>query len=487
MADASIIIQKSSTSAIDPSAGVISRQISARPFRVAVVASALAGIDATAAVIASLAIMAIAAWIGIAIDVPWYALSILAVTFGGLLGLYTAAGPSPFERFRLRVIASSCAAGLLIFISEPLEWHDSFVLVPFKAALLIVLGHYAEAALRFAFMRAKLWCAPTIVVNDNDKGRQIATALLSRPDIGLSPIGFVHSPDHNAASTDAGSSLPLVGTTADLGRLGAEVAIFTSSQELAKVFSQQRIGSPLPRLLLFENTAEIGSLWLRPRMLGDSIGIEVQSNQDRRGGRTVKRLMDLLLVTPLAIVALPIVLVTALLIVLINPGPAFYQQERIGRHGRPIRVLKLRSMYRNSEERLREHLQNNPDARAEWDRYFKLFDDPRILPLIGRFIRMSSIDELPQLWNVLKGEMSLVGPRPFPAYHMQAFDPEFQALRTSVQPGLTGLWQISARSNGDISIQKSQDLFYIRNRSLWLDLYILLQTVPAVLFGNGAR
>jgi lipopolysaccharide/colanic/teichoic acid biosynthesis glycosyltransferase len=149
-------------------------------------------------------------------------------------------------------------------------------------------------------------------------------------------------------------------------------------------------------------------------------------------------------------------------------------------------MWKLRTMHRNAAELLEMTLEADPAARREWHGAFKLRQDPRVLRKGGHFLRRSSLDELPQLWNVLKGEMSLVGPRPLPEYHLEAFDKEFRVLRERVRPGITGLWQVTTRSNGGTGLQKALDTYYICNWSIWLDLEIACRTVVAVARGRGA-
>jgi lipopolysaccharide/colanic/teichoic acid biosynthesis glycosyltransferase len=272
-----------------------------------------------------------------------------------------------------------------------------------------------------------------------------------------------------------------------LSEFDVPIVVFTSPHEMARVILQEELPATFSRLLLVEDTTDLGVLGLRPRMLGDAVGFEVCCDRGHAGREVIKRVIDLCLAVPLALLALPVIAALAGLIGLTSPGTSFYTQERVGRHGKPIRILKLRTMYADAESRLEGYLAQNPSAKDEWQRFFKLKQDPRILPVVGNFVRRCSLDELPQFWNVIRGDMSLVGPRPFPAYHVRAFDPRFQTLRASINPGLTGLWQISVRSNGDIDVQKAQDTFYINNWSLWLDFYILVQTLPAVLRGSGAR
>jgi lipopolysaccharide/colanic/teichoic acid biosynthesis glycosyltransferase len=200
----------------------------------------------------------------------------------------------------------------------------------------------------------------------------------------------------------------------------------------------------------------------------------------------MKLLMDQAIAAPLFVASIPILAMAAVWIKLSSRGPAFYRQTREGMAGRRIPVWKLRTMHIDGDGLLEDWLEKHPEDREQWRRYFKLRHDPRVLPVIGPLLRRTSLDELPQLWNVLRGDMSLVGPRPLPDYHLQGFASEFLTLRTRVLPGLTGLWQVSARSEGDVSVLEALDTYYIRNWSPWLDLYILARTVTAVLLGRGA-
>lgn len=403
--------------------------------------------------------------------------------------LYTTGGPSPCERLRIRAL---CIAAITAFdlITQPFV---SAGLAPlllaalFNAACLLLIGYYTEATVRASMIRLGLWGARTAILGCGEQSRRLASMLAERQDLGLSPIGFIQTA-RDSEPQKAQLPLPLIGTTADPRGLGADIEIvLAGSQEDLATMTGAVQGSVSPGLLLIANEHDMQNLWVRTRALGDATAFEIRRDLYRPYNRVLKRATDVLVGGTLALLAAPIVAILALAIKLIDAGPAFYVHGRVGHFGQTVRVLKLRTMYADAEERLEEHLRRDPKARMQWQRFFKLDHDPRVLPLIGSFIRRTSLDELPQLWNVLRGDMSLVGPRPFPSYHMNSFDAEFQAIRTSVPPGITGMWQISSRSNGDLDTQKAQDLFYIRNWSLWLDIYILLETLPAVLTAKGAK
>ncbi|MCL6465863.1 MAG: sugar transferase [candidate division WOR-3 bacterium] len=201
-------------------------------------------------------------------------------------------------------------------------------------------------------------------------------------------------------------------------------------------------------------------------------------------GRRLKRIVDLIIsLLALLLLALPM-LVVAILIKLTSPGPVFYKHRRLGRNMREFDLLKFRTMYKDAGQRLEEILKSDPKKREEFARTFKLKDDPRVTPL-GRWLRKFSIDELPQLFNVLVGQMSLVGPRPIVEKEVEYYR-DYSLLLFRVPPGLTGLWQVSGRTDTSYEERVKLDTRYVREWTLAGDLVIILKTVPAVLSRRGA-
>lgn len=197
----------------------------------------------------------------------------------------------------------------------------------------------------------------------------------------------------------------------------------------------------------------------------------------------VKRGFDLVGALALGLIFSPLMLVIALLLRR-EGAPVIYRHRRVGRDGKPFECLKFRSMVPDAERKLRELLDRRTDLKDEWLRDHKLRHDPRITTL-GRFLRRTSFDELPQLWNVLRGEMSLVGPRPIVREEMMRYG-RCLPVYLSAKPGITGLWQVTGRNDTDYRRRVALDVYYIRKRSALLDVYILLKTTRVVFAGGGA-
>jgi Undecaprenyl-phosphate galactose phosphotransferase WbaP len=333
------------------------------------------------------------------------------------------------------------------------------------------------------------WGVPVMVIGAGSTGRAVIRNLKANKILGYRPVACLEDDLHKHGSCEG---VPVVGTLSDAKFVaktyGAQYAIVAiPGMPRERLIWNLRTWSRIfPNIMIVPNLAGVASLWTEPRDLGGVLGLEIRHNLLNPINQRTKRALDIA-VSALGLIAVaPLLALCALWIKRVSPSNPFYRQEREGKDGRTLRVLKLRTMYPKADLMLEEHLAADPHAREEWNRFCKLKKDPRILPGVGNFLRKTSLDELPQLWNVLKGEMSLVGPRPFPSYHNRRFDPDFHSLRVQVTPGLTGLWQVSARSDGDLNVQASLDGYYIRNWSLWLDLYILIRTVRTVLAQEGS-
>ncbi len=421
----------------------------------------------------------------------WFTAPLVLVTYA-VLGLYPGVGLSPVEELRRLIAANGIVflalAGAIFFHKDVTSFSRGIFILQWLFST--VLPPLARAAARSLFARRAWWGVPILIFGAGRAAHLVIDTLKSRPALGLKPVACLDDGEHLRRSrcSDVEIAGPLAAAP-EIGRAyGIRHALVAmpslSARQLIEVL--ERRAAVFPHVIIVPDLLGMASLWVTARDLGGVLGLELSQNLLMPLNRRLKRALDLALCVLFAPLAAPLVALAALWIKRVNPGPAFYAQEREGEGGSTIRVHKLRTMYLDSDTLLREHLERNPAARDEWRRHFKLKDDPRVLPGVGRLLRRTSLDELPQLWNVVRGEMSLVGPRPFPFYHLDQFEAEFRRLRGQVRPGLTGLWQVETRSDGNLAQQQKLDTYYIRNWSLWLDVYILARTVTAVLARNGA-
>jgi undecaprenyl-phosphate galactose phosphotransferase len=198
----------------------------------------------------------------------------------------------------------------------------------------------------------------------------------------------------------------------------------------------------------------------------------------------VKRALDLALTLPLVVFVSPLLMLIYALLKILDPGPALFTQVRVGRDGAYFVVYKFRTMRVDAEQRLKHLLKTNPHAAAEWAKYQKLRNDPRVT-MLGKFLRKSSLDELPQLLNILRGEMSVIGPRPVTASEMQRYGAAIP-FYTAARPGVLGLWQVKGRNRLTYPERISLDIEYVQTWSIWQDFRILFMAIPVVLLARGA-
>ena len=356
----------------------------------------------------------------------------------------------------------------------------AFVLVPLARA----------GALRL-LRRFRWWPEPVVLVGSEPGTAELAGLLARLPGLGFRPVGRLVT-GHDEAGPESGgaggaSAAPVLGTVADaeaVAERGVRVAVVGGGAGPGE--GLDRLRRLFPRVVVLRRYQDLPVEGVQVRNFGGLLGLEYGNNLLRWHARLAKRTMDLVVGGAALLLALPVIGAAVVAVRLSSPGPALYRQEREGRRGRPIRVPKIRTMVPDAEDRLEEHFEQDPALRREWEAGYKLRRDPRVIPTLGPLLRRFSVDELPQLWSVVKGDMSLVGPRPFPAYHLEALSLRSLELRRQVRPGITGLWQVAARGVADVEAQEAWDTHYIRNWSLWLDLYILGRTVSTVLSGRGA-
>jgi exopolysaccharide biosynthesis polyprenyl glycosylphosphotransferase len=409
-----------------------------------------------------------------------------------LCGLYQSKRLSSARRETAEVLMATFAGSIILF---SLGWMFRIVLITPKfialfwvaSAFTIVAGRLAVRSVLKALRLKGRNLRQLLIVGTNQRAVEYAKKIESRPDLGYRIVGFVENgwSDNQTFHRSGYSIVTDFEKFPDFIRKQVvdEVMIclpmkshYEKSSEIVKICEEQgviiRFLSDFFNLELARTRSET--------LDGDSV-ITISTGAMRGRPLLVKRGIDILFSLIVLLLAAPCLIIVALLIKLTSPGPVFFTQERVGLNKRIFGLYKFRTMVAGAEKMQKELEQLNEASGP----VFKINDDPRIT-WIGKYLRKTSVDELPQLLNVLQGEMSLVGPRPLPVRDYEGFDEDWQRRRFSVRPGITCLWQVAGRSSIPFEKWMELDMEYIDKWSLGLDLRILAKTIPAVLKGSGA-
>ncbi len=406
--------------------------------------------------------------------------------------LYPGIVLAPAEEVRRLATGSFfCFAGIAVSVVLETEGRAVIAMAMVAATpLASVCLPVARQAARRLLSGAGVWGVPAAVYVFEHSGNAAVDRLSRHPDLGYRPAVIV-----NMAADGPGQSaygdVPEFPPTKELqdmlGRLGVKVAVVIEKADDGSG-DNQRLHASVMRQYRYTLSVpldqDIRTVYSSVRDIGGIIGFLTTRNLTKPGELLLKRLVDIILLLVAAAPTLLVTLAAAIAIKATSPGPVFYGHKRVGKNGREITVWKFRSMVANSQEILERMLAEDPALRAEWERDRKLKDDPRITG-VGRFLRSTSLDELPQLWNILRGDMSFVGPRPVTRPELEKYGSQADFI-LSVQPGLSGMWQVSGRSDTGYEERMLLDGYYIQNWSIWLDLWIITKTIWVVLRGRGA-
>jgi Undecaprenyl-phosphate galactose phosphotransferase WbaP len=418
----------------------------------------------------------------------WHLLPIFLVVFLAL-DMYRQVALGPAEElkrcFQALGLGFLCAAAISFLAKNSVDYSRAVFILAWTCSA-IVLPFIRQKA-RSLLAHGGMWGYPVVIIGGGATGQWLVRVLRRAPGLGLHPVAILDDGLPIGAEVQGVKVLGGLDQAAAVAKAtGIRHAIVAMpgapSGRLRELEKANR--SVYPHLLVVPNICGFVAAGVSGRDLGGILGLEVRRNLLLAGPRVIKRGSDIVLSLLLAVPIASLVLLLAIAIKLDSPGPVFFGHSRIGRGGRTFKAWKFRSMVANSQEVLQKLLAESPEARAEWEADHKLRNDPRVTR-VGKFLRMTSLDELPQAWNVWWGEMSFIGPRPIVRDEIAKYG-EVIEMYEQVRPGISGLWQISGRNDTTYDERVALDDYYVRNWSVWLDLHILIRTVKVVLFGKGA-
>jgi Undecaprenyl-phosphate galactose phosphotransferase WbaP len=404
-------------------------------------------------------------------------------------GLYLGAWLEPEEELR-RILEGTTIASLLVIASTFLTQTGPEFSRPILAGwwmLCLILVPLHHAGIKHLFRSLHLG-RPTVIVGEAGPAQEVIAALRRKRFMALDPVAVFT--DDNGRSPDQMDGVPVAGEIehaqqwADERRIDTVLIVRPDLPNAELVRITDYFGARFRHVYVIPDLSGMSTAETDIRNIEGTLTLEVRKNLLLRRNQVFKRILDLLVTLILAVLAAPIMFVIGLALALERQGSVMFGHRRIGKDGQSFVAWKFRTMVRDADEVLARALAGDQQLQAEWAASQKLLNDPRLTP-IGRLLRRLSMDELPQIWNILRGEMSLVGPRPIVAHEIEKYGEAFQ-LYTQVLPGLTGLWQVSGRSMVSYPVRVRLDSYYVRNWSIWLDLVIIIRTFVVVLSGTGA-
>lgn len=418
----------------------------------------------------------------------WYYLPAFFLVFWGV-GLYPGLSLAHPEELRRFAFASFIGHIGIVFSRLVLGGRLDAYSVAFTISWIVSIPVFSagRGIARRLFMKSGWWGVPVAIFGAGKTGRMLVDRLLHHPWLGVRPVVFL---DDAELPEDVYKGIPIVRGTENGGRIARECELDSAIVAMPGV-DRTRVSDIVSdhvrafrRYTIIPDFFGMTNMWIAVRDFDGIMGLEINQVLLSRFNQALKRTLDILITVFGGILISPFILLIAIAIKIDSPGPVFYGHHRLGKDGKSFKAWKFRSMVRNSREVLENLLATDPSVREEWENNFKLRDDPRITRM-GRFLRKTSLDELPQIWNVLRGEMSLIGPRPIVEAEIEKYGHHYR-LFSSVKPGMSGLWQVSGRSDLDYEERVALDIYYIQSWSLWLDLYILFKTFGVVIAGLGA-
>ncbi len=423
-----------------------------------------------------------------------FAVCLCHVIVGSFLGLFPASGMNPVRELRSQV-SSICISFLLVIALNGLVGQVARIevlMIVMAFPVVVAIAPPARFCIRKIVCRLSWWGEKVIIVGMGKQGSAVYQFLKQLPQRGLKPLGIVDcSPSEYWNPENSDAEIEFLGTTDELVSVCRKrkchwVIAAVANKDEPDVQHILESCSFVPNLVILSSCHLTPSMWVESFDVAGLAGIHVCDRLLFPFQRYSKRLTDLFVATAILVACSPLILAICILVKWKSPGPVLYRhQGRIGRGGVRFGALKIRTMVNNADEVLKEHLKSDPQARHEWEANQKLQNDPRIIRGIGHFLRRTSLDELPQLVNVIVGDMSLVGPRPIVSAEIEKYGDVFE-LYKRVRPGLTGVWQVSGRNNTSYADRVRLDAYYVRNWSLWLDYFVLLRTVRTVLLREGS-